>query len=124
MANSITNRVRELRALTFRGEVSQKQLAERAGIDPSTLSDIENQKAQPSIETALALARVFGCSVEDLFLPSDIAVEAMDSPPSAASANGSAAATAPSAGILAAEPPGDRTGSETPAGDGAEEPVG
>ncbi len=107
MANGIQNRVRELRAVTFRGEVSQKELAERAGVDPSTVSDIENQKAQPSVETALALARVLGVSVEDLFLPSAIAAAAMDP--------ASPTATAPSNGPVASEPPTERIAETDPA---------
>lgn len=67
---ALVNRVRELRATVFKGAVSQKELAERAGINPSTLSEIENQQTSPSAETALALARVLGVSVEHLFLPS------------------------------------------------------
>jgi len=67
---ALTNRVRELRAVVFKGEVTQKELADRAGINQSTLSDIEKQQTSPSAETALALARVLGVRVEDLFVPS------------------------------------------------------
>jgi DNA-binding XRE family transcriptional regulator len=67
--SDIPNRVRELRATIFKGELTQQQLADRAGINPSTLSDIETQKTNPSALTALAIARVLGVTVEDLFLP-------------------------------------------------------
>jgi putative transcriptional regulator len=66
--SDIPNRVRELRATIFKGELSQQELADRAGINPSTLSDIETQKTNPSALTALAIARVLGVTVEDLFL--------------------------------------------------------
>lgn len=109
----IPNRVRELRAVTFRGEVSQKELAQRAGIDPSTLSDIENQKAEPSVETALALARELRVSVEDLFLPSAIPAPGMDSPVTEAD-GASADRTAPPLGAVAGERSDDRTPAEEP----------
>ena len=118
----IPNRVRELRAVTFRGEVSQKELAERVGIDPSTLSDIENQKAQPSVETALALARELGVSVENLFVPPAIPGAAMDS--SVVDRNGaSPTATGGPDGSVAAEPPADGIPEEQAAGNGEAEPV-
>lgn len=123
MASGIQNRVRELRAVTFRGEVSQKELAERAGIDPSTLSDIENQKAQPSVETALSLARALGISVEDLFLPPDVTIAGTETS-APAPENGSATVSASSSRVVAQEPPADRSAAEIPAGDGEAEAVG
>ncbi len=46
---------------------SQAELAERAGISRAAVSAIEGDRLSPSVATALALAMVFECSVEELF---------------------------------------------------------
>ena len=46
---------------------SQDQLARRAGVSRQALNAIERGHAQPSVETALALARILGTTVEELF---------------------------------------------------------
>jgi molybdate-binding protein/DNA-binding XRE family transcriptional regulator len=48
---------------------SQADLAERAGISRPAVSAIEMRRLVPSVTTALALARVLECTVEDLFRP-------------------------------------------------------
>jgi molybdate-binding protein/DNA-binding XRE family transcriptional regulator len=48
---------------------SQDQLARRAGISRTGISAIENHRLVPSVTAALALAQVFGCTVESLFPP-------------------------------------------------------
>jgi molybdate-binding protein/DNA-binding XRE family transcriptional regulator len=48
-------------------EWSQAELAERAGISRAAVSAIESERLSTSVATALALARVFECSVEELF---------------------------------------------------------
>jgi len=48
-------------------EWSQAELAERAGISRAAVSAIEGDKLSPSVATALALAAVLDCSVEELF---------------------------------------------------------
>ena len=50
---------------------SQEQLARQVDISRQALNSIERGHAQPSVETALALAAVFGTSVEALFARSD-----------------------------------------------------
>jgi molybdate-binding protein/DNA-binding XRE family transcriptional regulator len=46
---------------------SQAELAERAGISRAAVSAIEMDRLVPSVSTALSLAAVFECSVEELF---------------------------------------------------------
>lgn len=46
---------------------SQQELAERAGLSRAGVSAIETGKLVPSTVAALALAKVFGCTVEELF---------------------------------------------------------
>lgn len=47
--------------------LTQREVAEIVNISVNALSDIENNKYQPRVSTALRLARVFNCSVEYLF---------------------------------------------------------
>jgi putative molybdopterin biosynthesis protein len=54
------------RVRTARG-ITQRVLAEAAGITRQAVSAIENGRVQPSVGIALALARVLGTSVEELF---------------------------------------------------------
>lgn len=46
---------------------SQAELAGRVGISRTAISAIESERLSPSVATALALAAVFECSVEELF---------------------------------------------------------
>lgn len=48
--------------------LSQQQLAIKVGISGSAISDIENNRHDPSIWIAMRIAKVLGCSVYDLFL--------------------------------------------------------
>ena len=61
----ITNRIRELRF--FQQEMTQQELADRAGITRQTVIALEQGKYYPSLELAFRLARIFGVSVEDVF---------------------------------------------------------
>jgi molybdate-binding protein/transcriptional regulator with XRE-family HTH domain len=55
---------------------SQLQLAQRAGISRAAVSAIEINRLVPSVAAALALARAFNCSVEDLFGESESKTQA------------------------------------------------
>jgi molybdate-binding protein/DNA-binding XRE family transcriptional regulator len=57
----------------FARQWSQAELAERAGISRAAVSAIEGERLSPSVATALALAAVFNCSVEELFGRGEIA---------------------------------------------------
>jgi len=54
------------RVRTARG-LSQRALAQAAGVTRQAVSAIENGRVQPSVGIALALARVLGTTVEELF---------------------------------------------------------
>ena len=58
------NLVKELRAA--RG-LSQGQLAEAVGVSRQTINSIEKERYVPSLPLALALARYFDSSVEEVF---------------------------------------------------------
>jgi putative transcriptional regulator len=58
------NRVRELR--TARG-LSQGQLADHVDVSRQTINSIEQERYTPSLPLALALARFFETTVEEMF---------------------------------------------------------
>jgi putative transcriptional regulator len=60
----VKNRVRDLR--TEIG-LSQGQLAEVMGVSRQTINSIEKERYVPSLPLALALARYFDSSVEEVF---------------------------------------------------------
>ncbi len=64
MAARIPSALRERRLLQG---WSQDELARRVGVSRQALNSLERGHAQPSVETALALARHLGTSVEQLF---------------------------------------------------------
>ena len=64
MPPTIINRVKELR--TRRGW-TQQQLADAVGVSRQSINSIECNRYVPSLPLALAFARVFGCSTDELF---------------------------------------------------------
>jgi len=60
----VKNRVRPLR--TERG-LAQGQLADALGVSRQTINSIENDRYTPSLPLAIALARYFGVTVEEMF---------------------------------------------------------
>ncbi len=64
-ANELTNRIRRLRF--DHGEMTQQQLAERAGVTRQTIIALEAGKYVPSLLLAFRIAGVFGVKVEDVF---------------------------------------------------------
>ena len=61
----ITNNIRRLRF--FSDEMTQQQLAEKAGISRQTVMAVEAGKYSPSLELAFRIARAFGVGVEEVF---------------------------------------------------------
>ena len=59
------NRLRVLRA---EREWSQADLADRLGVSRQTVNSIETGKYDPSLPLAIAIARMFGQTVETVFL--------------------------------------------------------
>ena len=58
------NQVRELRTQRC---MAQGQLAEAMGVSRQTINSIENDRYTPSLPLAIALARFFGVTVEEMF---------------------------------------------------------
>jgi putative transcriptional regulator len=59
------NRVRELRATH---DLSQGQLGDALGVSRQTINAIENGRYLPSLPLAIAIARYFGSTVEQIFV--------------------------------------------------------
>ena len=56
-----------LRRYRKAADLTQQELADRAGVSRQTILSIEKGRYRPSIELALLLAHEFGTSVESLF---------------------------------------------------------
>jgi putative transcriptional regulator len=61
----INNQIRRLRF--DHGEMTQEELAQRAGCTRQTIIALEQGKYVPSIELAFRIARALGVSLEDVF---------------------------------------------------------
>jgi putative transcriptional regulator len=56
-----------VRALRLEKGQAQGELAEAMGVSRQTINSIENERYTPSLPLALALARYFGVTVEEMF---------------------------------------------------------
>ena len=61
---SLHTRIRELRA---RDRLSQEELAQKVGVRRETIGNLENGRYNPSLKLVMDIAKVFGCTVEELF---------------------------------------------------------
>ena len=61
----VRNNIRKLRFLN--GEITQEQLAEKAGVTRQTIIAIEGGKYAPSLELAFKIALIFGVPLQDVF---------------------------------------------------------
>jgi putative transcriptional regulator len=61
----ISNNIRKLRF--FADEMTQQQLAEKAGVSRQTIVAIEAGKYTPSLEFAFRIADVFGVKIGEVF---------------------------------------------------------
>jgi len=61
----ITNNIRRLRF--FANELTQQQLAEKAGVSRQTIIAVEAGKYSPSLELAFRIADAFGVTISEVF---------------------------------------------------------
>jgi putative transcriptional regulator len=61
----ISNDIRKLRFL--KGELTQADLAKKAGVTRQTIIALEQEKYAPSLELAFRIAHVFGVPLEEVF---------------------------------------------------------
>jgi putative transcriptional regulator len=59
------NKIKELRA---ERRLTQDQLAARLDVSRQTIISLERERYNPSINLAFKIARVFQCSIEDIFI--------------------------------------------------------
>ena len=62
------NRLKVLRA---ERDWTQADLADAAGVARQTIVALENEKYSPSLELAYKFSRIFGKTVEEIFVPPD-----------------------------------------------------
>ena len=63
--NNLSNQIRKLRFEN--DQMTQQQLADKAGVTRQTIIAIEAGKYAPSLPLAFRIARTFGVSIEDIF---------------------------------------------------------
>jgi putative transcriptional regulator len=63
--NELKNNIRKLRF--ERGEMTQQQLADMAGVTRQTIIAMEQGKYAPSLPLAFRIARAFGVGIEQVF---------------------------------------------------------
>lgn len=61
----ITNNIRALRF--HADEMTQQELAEKAGVTRQTINALEANRYSPSLDLAFRIARVFGVPLEEVF---------------------------------------------------------
>ena len=61
----VRNNIRKLRFL--HGEMTQEELAEKAGVTRQTIIALEGGKYSPSLELAFRIALAFGVPLEEVF---------------------------------------------------------
>jgi putative transcriptional regulator len=61
----VTNNIRTLRF--FANEMTQQQLAEKAGASRQTIVAVEASKYSPSLELAFKIADAFGVTIGEVF---------------------------------------------------------
>ena len=57
----------ELRSLRAERDLSQQDLGAAMGVSRQTINSIEKERYTPSLPLAIALARFFGTTVEEVF---------------------------------------------------------
>ena len=63
--NEVSNQIRRLRFEN--GQMTQQELADKAGVTRQTIIAIEAGGYSPSLTLAFKIAKVFGVSVEEVF---------------------------------------------------------
>ena len=64
-SDHLTNNIRKLRFEA--GQITQQQLADKAGVTRQTIIAIESGKYAPSLPLAFRLAKIFKANIEDMF---------------------------------------------------------
>ena len=62
-----------LKAMRVNSNLTQSEVAKKAGISKSTLINWENNKTSPTAVQFCRLCEIYGCSTKDIFLPIELA---------------------------------------------------
>lgn len=62
-----------MKALRVNAELSQIDAAEKIGVTPLTLSKWESHTTFPTLDQLVKMCKVYGCTVDDVRLPDNIA---------------------------------------------------
>ena len=65
MKSNLSNQIRRLRF--EHNQMTQQQLADKAGVTRQTIIAIESGRYAPSLPLAFKIAQTFGISIEDVF---------------------------------------------------------
>ncbi|WP_135209728.1 helix-turn-helix domain-containing protein [Vitreimonas flagellata] len=65
---------RNFRRLRLRADLTQEDVQERAGFSQQYVSELENGKCNPELETLFGLAKAVGASAVDLVTMDEVAV--------------------------------------------------
>lgn len=57
---------KHLRRLRIQKKISQKELSKYIGVPQTTLSDLENDKYEPSLSVVKKIAKYFGKKIDEL----------------------------------------------------------
>jgi len=60
-----------LKVWRARHDITQAELADAVDVTRQTINAVETGRYNPSLELAFALARYFGCDIEDIFVPAE-----------------------------------------------------
>lgn len=62
-----------MKALRVNAELSQADAAKKIGVNPMTLSSWEAHTTFPTLDQLVTMCRIYGCTVDDVRLPDNIA---------------------------------------------------
>lgn len=57
----------QIRVMRAQKNWTQEELATAVGVSRQTINAIEKEKFDPSLPTAFRIARLFGCTIEEVF---------------------------------------------------------
>ena len=61
-----------IKVLRAQNNLTQEELAQKIGISRQALSNIENNKVQPSGKVVIKIANIFGIPAEQIFFEDDV----------------------------------------------------
>lgn len=62
-----------LKALRVNSELTQNEVAEKLGVRRETVMSWESYKTSPDVSTVLKLCKIYNCTLDDIFLPDQLA---------------------------------------------------